>query len=156
MLCANMLRTLQQRVSTIGTLIARWPSMKIAIPVWQDRISPVFDVAGQLLLVDVADGQEVAREVQVVDESTIEERVRRVVELSVEALICAGISQALETALAERGIRVIARICGDVNEVLAAFQAGRLSDERFAMPGCCGQRRQRHRGGCQRRGRFKP
>jgi predicted Fe-Mo cluster-binding NifX family protein len=126
--------------------------MRIAIPVWQGRISPVFDVAGQLLLVELADGREVARQEQMVDETTANERARRLAELGVETLICAGISQSLEAGLADRGIQVIARICGNVEEVLAAFVAGRLREERFAMPGCCGQRRRRHRGSCGRRG----
>ena len=126
--------------------------MKLAIPVWQGRISPVFDVAGQLLLVELADGREVARQEQMVDETTADERARRLAELGVGTLICAGISQPLEAILAGCGIRVIARICGGVEEVLAAFVAGRLGEERFAMPGCCGQRRRRHRGGCGRQG----
>ena len=126
--------------------------MRLAIPVWQGRISPVFDVAGQLLLVELADGREIARQEQMVGETTVEERARKLAELGVETLICAGISQSLETGLADRGIRVVARICGNVEEVLTAFVAGRLREARFAMPGCCGQRRRRHRGGCGRRG----
>ena len=126
--------------------------MKLAIPVWQGRISPVFDVAGQLLLVELADGREVAREEQMVTEATVEERARKLAELGVGTLICAGISQSLDAVMANRGIHVIAHICGNVEEVLAAFVAGRLREDRFAMPGCCGQRRRRHRGGCGRRG----
>ena len=131
--------------------------MKIALPVWQDRISPVFDVAGQLLLVELTDGQETARDEQMLAEATTDARIRRLVEMGVETLICAGISQALEIALADHGIRVVAGVCGNIEEVLAAFLAGRLREERFAMPGCCWQHRQRmggqgHMGGrgCQR------
>jgi predicted Fe-Mo cluster-binding NifX family protein len=124
--------------------------MKIAIPIWQGRISPVFDVAGQLLLVDVADGREVAREERGIPESAPEDRVARLAEFGVGTLICAGISQGLEDRLAERGVRVMARICGGVEDVLAGFYAGQLGDARFAMPGCCGQQRRR-RAGCRRR-----
>jgi predicted Fe-Mo cluster-binding NifX family protein len=126
--------------------------MRLAIPVWQGRISPVFDVAGQLLLVELTDSREVAREERLVEGNTADERAKNLAELGVGTLICAGISQSLETGLTDRGVRVIARICGNVEEVLAAFVTGRLREERFAMPGCCGQRRQRHRGGCRRRG----
>jgi predicted Fe-Mo cluster-binding NifX family protein len=136
----------------LGTSIASWSAMKLAIPVWQGRISPVFDVAGQLLLVELTDGQEVAREGRLVEGSEADERAKKLAELGVETLICAGISQSLETDLTDRGVRVIARICGNVEEVLAAFVAGRLREACFAMPGCCGQRRRRHRGGCGRRG----
>ena len=126
--------------------------MRLAIPVWQGRISPVFDVAGQLLLVELTDSREVAREERLVEGNTADERAKNLAELGVGTLICAGISQSLETGLTDRGVRVIARICGNVEEVLAAFVTGRLREERFAMPGCCGQRRRRHRGNCGRRG----
>jgi predicted Fe-Mo cluster-binding NifX family protein len=117
--------------------------MKIALPVWCDRISPVFDVAGQLLLADVADGQVIARDAHALTEAATDARIRRLVELGVNTLVCAGISQPLEAGLTDRGIRVVAWVCGNVEEVLAAFIAGRLHEERFAMPGCCWQRRQR-------------
>ncbi len=131
--------------------------MRIALPVWQDRVSPVFDVAGQLLLVDVTDGNETARDVHKLTEVTADARIAAVVEMDVGTLICAGITQPLQAGFADRGVRVIARVCGNVEEVLAAFLAGRLTEERFAMPGCCWQRRQRNGGsgrtkrcGCQR------
>jgi predicted Fe-Mo cluster-binding NifX family protein len=128
------------------------PSMRIAIPIWQGRISPVFDVAGQLLLVELADGLEVARQEHVLGDTTAEERASLLAELGVKTLICAGVSQPLETGLNDRGIKVIAAICGNIEEVLAAFIAKHLGEERFAMPGCCRQRNRRHRGGCRRHG----
>mgnify|MGYP002353074925 FL=1 len=125
--------------------------MKVAIPVWQGRISPVFDVAGQLLLLDLIDGREVSREERPVGESRAEQRAAELAELGVDLLICAGISQALQETLASCGIRVVARICGNIEEVLTAFSTGRLGEERFAMPGCCGRKRQRYRRACRRR-----
>ncbi|NLE39248.1 MAG: hypothetical protein GX621_14590 [Pirellulaceae bacterium] len=125
--------------------------MRIAVPVWQDRISPVFDVAGQLLLVDVSDGREVTRRAEMLIEARPEARIVQLLSLGVETLICGGISQPLELRLADQGIHVIARVCGNVEEILAAFLAGQLGETRFAMPGCCGQRRWRMgRQGCQR------
>ncbi|MGW8257132.1 MAG: NifB/NifX family molybdenum-iron cluster-binding protein [Thermoguttaceae bacterium] len=127
--------------------------MKLAIPVWQGRISPVFDVAGQLLLVELKYGQECSREEQLLEETTSDERVRKLMQLGVNTLICAGISQSLESILVVRGISVIARVCGGIDEVLAAFLAGRLGEKRFAMPGCYRQRRQRRHGRCRQQGR---
>jgi predicted Fe-Mo cluster-binding NifX family protein len=125
--------------------------MKIAIPIWQGRVSPVFDVAGQLLLVELTGGREIAREEKQVEETTVEERCQMLAEYGVEMLICAGVSRMLEASLIERGIQVIARICGDAEEVLAAFTSGSLGEERFAMPGCCGQKWRRQHGRCRRK-----
>jgi predicted Fe-Mo cluster-binding NifX family protein len=66
-------------------------------------------------------------------------------------LICAGISQMLESSLIERGIQVVARICGNVEEILAAYNSGSLGEKRFAMPGCCGQKWRSQRGKCRRK-----
>ncbi len=151
-LCCRMIRQSAADILGLGMSIALPFAMKLAIPVWQERISPVFDVAGQLVLVELFDGQEVARGEQIIGETTISDRTAKLAELGVETLICGGISQPLETGLVDQGIRVIARICGNVEEVLAAFAAGRLGQQRFAMPGCCGgQQRRRMRG--QRCGR---
>ena len=134
--------------SSLARRLLSRPAMKLAIPVWQGRISPVFDVAGQLLLVELADGREVARKEQLVDETSADERTRILAESGIETLICASISRVLEANLVERGIQVIAQICGNVEEVLAAFTSGSLGEERFAMPGCCGQKRRRQHGKC--------
>ena len=36
--------------------------MKVAIPHWQERVSPVFDSAGNVLLIDIENGRERQRE----------------------------------------------------------------------------------------------
>jgi hypothetical protein len=35
--------------------------MRLGIPLWRDEVSPVFDVAAKLLVIDVEDAREVAR-----------------------------------------------------------------------------------------------
>jgi len=117
--------------------------MRVAIPVWQGRLSPVFDVAGQLLIVELKNGREDSRRMQPLMSVMEADRVAELVGLGVNVVICGGISQTLETALTEKGIKVFARLCGDVEEVLAAFLSGCLGEPRFAMPGCCGPWRRR-------------
>jgi predicted Fe-Mo cluster-binding NifX family protein len=130
--------------------------MKVAIPYWQGRVSPVFDVAGNLLLVDVADGQEQTRENVAIQATHPQARASSLSEHGVTVLICGAISQPLEIAISTWGIEVISQTCGDIEQVLAAFLGGQLSQEAFLMPGCCGRRRRlkagRRRGGrCWRR-----
>ena len=130
--------------------------MRVAIPHWQGRISPVFDVAGNLLLVDVADDHEQGRRDVAVTGRQPQARVRQLLELDADVLVCGAVSWPLEAAIVAGGIEVVSQTCGDVEEVLAAFIKGELNQDAFLMPGCCGRRRrfQGGRGGrCRRRGR---
>jgi predicted Fe-Mo cluster-binding NifX family protein len=122
--------------------------MRIVIPTWRGRISPVFDVARRLLLVDSQDGRQVRREETVVAEAEPLAVAKRVAELGTGVLICGAISRPLEAMLVSAGVRVIPQTCGPVEAVLQAFLAGQLTEQAFLMPGCCGRRRRfRHQGG---------
>ena len=116
--------------------------MKVAIAHWQGRVSPVFDVAGNVLLVDVANGREQARQNVTLDAQQPQARVGLLSGCGTELLICGAISRPLAAALSAAGIEVIAQTCGDVEQVLAAFTQGQLQQDAFLMPGCCGRRRQ--------------
>lgn len=118
--------------------------MKAGLSVWKGRISPVFDVSRRLLVVEIADGAEVGRAEHDLAVETPPARARRLAELGVDVLICGAVSRPLEAALAARDVHVIAQTCGDVEDVLRAFAAGRLNGPVFLMPGCVGRRRQLH------------
>ena len=123
------------------------PMARIAMPSWNGRISPVFDAARELLVVDVEGGRELRRSVQPLREIIIPRRVGRLAELGVNVLICGGISSPLLRMVEGAGIRVLPWMSGDVNEVLHAHLAGSLLDGRFAMPGRAGPKGPRYRGG---------
>jgi predicted Fe-Mo cluster-binding NifX family protein len=125
--------------------------MKVAIPCWQGRISPVFDVAADLLLVEADEGTERHRQTARLDAADPDARARQLAELGAEVLLCGAISWRLELAVAAAGVEVISQICGQVEQVLAAFVEGRLAQQDFLMPGGS-RRRQRLR--MRRRGRF--
>ncbi len=114
--------------------------MRIAIPNWQGRVSPVFDVASKLLLVDVVSGCESDRREVSLEAETLGMRINILVELGAEVLICGAISKPLELGLIARGVQVIPQTCGQVEKVLVAYINGQLGQ--FLMPGCCGRRRQ--------------
>ena len=67
--------------------------MKVAVPVWQGRVSPVFDVAGQLLLVELVEGVETSRREHRLPDAEPQQRAVQLSELQVETLICGAISQ---------------------------------------------------------------
>jgi len=120
--------------------------MRVAIPVWNERGSPVFDAATRLVLVDFENGTEQSRREAIIKESFLAQRAQRLVELGVNILICGAISRQLAAMLAASGIRVIPWTAGPVEEVLVAYLKGRLPDPRWLMPGC-GAGGERHRGG---------
>jgi predicted Fe-Mo cluster-binding NifX family protein len=115
--------------------------MRIAIPHWQGRVSPVFDVATNLLLVDLEDGRAVRREERTLPRSDPHARAAGFLGLGAGVLICGAISAPLEARLVSAGVRVIGFTCGTVEEVLNAFLSGQLPGRAFVMPGCHGWRR---------------
>jgi predicted Fe-Mo cluster-binding NifX family protein len=116
--------------------------MKVAVSQWRGRVSPVFDVAGSLLLVDVEEGRESNREEFHLDGlEAVQSRADMVARLGTNVLVCGAISWPLEVALKTAGVEVISQTCGDVDEIVAALAGGRFTEDAFLMPGCCGRRR---------------
>ncbi|MBN1766689.1 MAG: NifB/NifX family molybdenum-iron cluster-binding protein, partial [Sedimentisphaerales bacterium] len=112
--------------------------MKIAVPQWQGRISPVLDVASNVLLVYIEDHRELQRQQDTLVPTDPWARAQAIRQMGADVLICGAVSWPLETALRSAGIQVISNICGPVEEVLAAFCNGQLDEKEFMMPGCCG------------------
>ena len=110
--------------------------MTVAVPVWQDRVSPVFDTASRLLVVRRQRGREVERKEFVLGALSSEALARSVAELRVDVLLCAAISEPLRLALERGGVRVETHLCGEVEAVLQAFHAGNWRRSEFRMPGC--------------------
>ena len=111
----------------------------------------MFDVAEHLLVVNIEDGGEASRTEERIQETVASRKAARLAELGVDTLVCGAVSRPLEEMVMASGIQVIPWRCGPVDSVLEAFASGRLKEEAFLMPGCCGRRRQargrgRHRG----------
>lgn len=117
-------------------------AMNIAIPTLDDRVSPVFDVAQAMVLVDLDGDHERNRQTVPLHSQDLGRRVAELTQHGVDVLICGAISRPLEALLRAAAIEVIPQTCGAVEDVLRAFVAGRLNEPEFLMPGCCGRRRQ--------------
>jgi predicted Fe-Mo cluster-binding NifX family protein len=127
--------------------------MKLAIPEFNGRVSPVFDFCRQLLVIEVR--KDASPEAYNVDWSdlNIRNRAHRLKALKIDTLLCGGISRELAGEVKRNGIRVIPWISGDIKEVLNAFLSRELPSPRLTMPGCPGRRGLP--GGCSR-GRSAP
>jgi predicted Fe-Mo cluster-binding NifX family protein len=124
--------------------------MKIALSVWKDCISTVFDAADQLLILEIIDGAESGGCAARLTSSDGPARAMQLKEMGVDTLICGAVSRLQEAAIAAAGIEVHAFVRGTVEEVVHAYQNGRLQTEAFALPGCrrrgMGRRRNPGRG----------
>lgn len=118
--------------------------MTVAFAVWDNRISPVFDTAGTLLVAEMEGGRVTGRRREPMDGDLPSEKVARLKALGVETLVCGAISRPLAGMIAAEGIRLVPFVAGTVEEVVAAYAQGLLPGPTFAMPGC----------GRRRRGRF--
>jgi len=125
-------------------------SMKMAIPIYGEYVSNVFDFARQLLLVDIEEGSETNRSEVALENKLLFQRAVQLKKLSVDVLVCGAISQELATMVLSSGIEILPFVTGNVEDVLGAYSAGRLTGLEFSMSGCwLGV----HKGfGCRRRG----
>ena len=112
------------------------PVMRIALPIWEQRVSPVFDVAEQVLLVHVDSQQVLNREIQPLTTTDPVHRAETLAAWGGELLICGAISQVLEQLLRTRHVQVLSHIRGETDEVLTAYLTDQLDASQFLMPGC--------------------
>jgi predicted Fe-Mo cluster-binding NifX family protein/putative methionine-R-sulfoxide reductase with GAF domain len=118
-----------------GILLLSW-FMRIAISSQQDRVSPVFDVATQMLILDIENGRVLRRHQRTVTHTDCLARAWYLRQFGIKVLICGAISWPLENALTSMDVEVKACICGPVEDVIDAFLNQRLTDSAFIMPGC--------------------
>jgi len=110
--------------------------MKIAVTVWDERISPVFDSAHTLLIAEIKN-----EKIKNISSKSFNPQLeaRLIEELShqgIEVLICGAISQTHSTLIEASAIKLIPFIGGNVNEVLESYAKGNPLAPAFLMPGC--------------------
>ena len=110
--------------------------MRIAVTIWNDKVSPVFDTASRLLIIEAENLNEVARFETYLYEQDLSQRCLRIQELKINILICGAISRPFSMMLMSSGIKIISGISGTAEDVLSAYLHGTLSNPKFCMPGC--------------------
>ena len=110
--------------------------MRAVFTIWNDRIAPVFDVAGQALVIVSQNGMPIAEENLVLSAGSVMAKVASLAEARANVLICGAISRPARFAANAYGIEVYPFIAGTVREVIQAWLEGRLGESAFAMPGC--------------------
>jgi len=109
--------------------------MRIAVPIWEDKISPLLDTASRLLIVEVDGSKEEDRFVTELIEQGLPQRCLRIQNMGVNVLICGAITRPFLRMLMAGGMDIIPGVSGNPEDVLAAYLKGTLYHERFLMPG---------------------
>ncbi len=109
--------------------------MKIAFSTWKNRISPVFDVSGEIILVDYDFGKISSQQRLRLPKG--QDRCLWLAGKDVEVLVCGAISSQLKTRLEWMKIRVFPFIAGETDQVIHAWSETKVNIDKFMMPGCC-------------------
>jgi predicted Fe-Mo cluster-binding NifX family protein len=128
-------------------------ALRVAIAVWDERISPVFDVSRRVVLLDVENGRITNRVEERFDRDDPVAKAERLAEWKVGILICGAISGPVARLVERCGIRPIPFVSGELEEVVRAYLSSSLPNPALTMPGCMGRRRRRRMrpgGGCPR------
>ena len=112
-----------------------------AFTVFQERISPVFDVAQTALVIEVDAAGVVSRRTVDLAALPVAARIARLRALGVDELICGAMSKAVFASAAESFSALHAFVAGDLDAVIEAWRNGRLVSPAFGMPGCGRPRR---------------
>ncbi|WP_457552774.1 NifB/NifX family molybdenum-iron cluster-binding protein [Desulfobacula sp.] len=110
--------------------------MKIAITVWDKRISPVFDSAHTLLIAEIKNKKIKHISYKSFNPQLEAQLTEELSRLGINVLICGAISEIYSTLIEASAIQLIPFINGNANEVLESYAKGNSLIPTFLMPGC--------------------
>jgi predicted Fe-Mo cluster-binding NifX family protein len=116
--------------------------MKIAIPIFGNRISPRFDFSPELWVIEVENGEVLGQEKISTANLSLPQRLERITSNGVDKVICGGIDGFSCSQLGSGGIDIVQDVMGDADIVFDLFMRGRLRS------GLCCERKGR-RGFCR-------
>jgi predicted Fe-Mo cluster-binding NifX family protein len=108
---------------------------RVAIPVFESRVSPVLDSCQRIVVVDFENGREIRRQELSLEKMSVHERIEVMVRWGIRKIICAGVSDVMCRFLAGKNIALVSGIAGEIEKIINAYICNRLDDACFIMPG---------------------
>ena len=108
---------------------------RVAIPVFESRVSPVLDSCHRMVVVDIEKGREIRRQDLNLEKMSIHERIEVMARWGIRKIICAGVSDVMCRFLAGKNIALVSGIAGELEKIINAYICNRLDDTCFVMPG---------------------
>ena len=92
--------------------------MKIAIPLFKDRVAPHFGSSSQIMLVEIRDGSVHQEAKWDIGGQNPLEIARRLIALGIDKIICGGINRFYKEWLIEKGVSVEDNRKGEAREII--------------------------------------
>jgi predicted Fe-Mo cluster-binding NifX family protein len=123
-------------------------TMKVAIPLFKDRISPRFDVCPEIWIVELNNGKVMTQEKWPMESLDLQQRLNQLTSKGIDKIICGGIDSYCRDHLGNMGIDVIDNVAGEAREILNLFIRGVLRPGFYCNGkrerGFCGWKRGAH------------
>jgi len=119
--------------------------MKIAVPVWDGRVSPVLDTAERLEVFNVEGGQVVSRK-EIPFGSAGNREKAQIIADSARVLLCGALSNQMASYLTSAGLEVYPWVMGNAERLIGIFAGGDIPGPEYAMPGCRGKHQGNRKG----------
>jgi predicted Fe-Mo cluster-binding NifX family protein len=109
--------------------------MRIAVPTWQGRVSPLLDTARHFFIFETQSSEILSMQRSDTAAISLTELATFFEQSKVDMVICGALTAQLRKLLEDREIKLCPWVRGDVHEVLQAFLQASLADRRFRLPG---------------------
>ena len=119
--------------------------MKVAITIWEKRISPVFDASHMLLVTEIENEKVINSKYITFNPEMPSHLTETLTDMDVDVLICGAVSEMPANMIEAGGIKLIPFIAGYADKVLEFYVKGNPIIPEFLMPGCGCKHRRRGR-----------
>jgi predicted Fe-Mo cluster-binding NifX family protein len=109
--------------------------MKIAIPLFGNRISPRFDFSPELWIITVENREVIHQDRLPMTNLNLPQRLEQITSHEVDKVICGGIDGFSLNQLGNNGVEIVHDVIGEAEVVFNLFMRGRL------RPGLCCERK---------------
>ncbi len=100
--------------------------MKLAIPAFNSKISPRFDQTQEFVLLETEGSSVVSKEQLATPGWSVTAKMKQLVDLEVDTLICGGIDRASMQYLSFNKVKIYSWVTGEVDDAVACFLDNRM------------------------------
>jgi predicted Fe-Mo cluster-binding NifX family protein len=108
----------------------------IAIPVFQERVSPLLDVADRFVIYEISEGGILLKSTVQLKAHCERLRIKKLGEIGISVIICGAVSGYVDRCVAEEGIHLISWVNGRVDDIIELYLRGELPEGRSGNHRC--------------------